>query len=229
MRASDGTTLLALDTSAAHCAAALFADGVVQHAVTEQMAKGQAERIVVLCEEVLAQSGLTLNDLTALAVGVGPGNFTGIRISVSAARGLALALGIPAVPVSTFEMLCTPFGPASKTRELVVVSAPRGAAYVQPFALGRPTAAPELIDPVAIPAHFSAPDLFVSGHNAHKIAQQLGATANPREATDPAGAIAQVAAWKIENGFDLGKPPAPLYVRAPDAAPARDAPPVIVP
>lgn len=229
MRASDETTLLALDTSAAHCAAAVFTDGAVQHSVTEQMAKGQAERIIVLCEEVLAHSGLTLNDLSALAVGVGPGNFTGIRISVSAARGLAIALGIPAVPVSTFEMLCAPFKPARKAHELVVVSAPRGAAYVQSFASGRPTGAAELIDPTAIPTHFSAPDLLVSGHYATEIALQLGATANPREATDPASAIAQVAAWKIDNGFDLGTPPAPLYVRAPDAAPARDAPPVIVP
>ena len=90
--------VLGFDTSAAHCAAALLcADRVVaQHA--EDMGRGQAERLFPLLEELLAEGGVTWRDLTALGVGTGPGNFTGIRISVAAARGLALSLG-PAVPL----------------------------------------------------------------------------------------------------------------------------------
>ena len=129
MSDQNDSSVLAFDTSAAHCAAAVFARGELLHSATEEMAKGQAERILVLCQEVLAQAGLSLNDQTAIAVGVGPGNFTGIRISVSAARGLALALGIPAVPVSTFEMLRDPHDLDAQKTELVVVAAPRGAAY----------------------------------------------------------------------------------------------------
>ena len=96
------TPLLAFDTSAAHCAAALhLGDRVV--ARVEPMAKGQAERLMGFLEEILAAEGLGWRDLAALGVGCGPGNFTGLRIGVSAARGLALGLGIPAIGVSGFE------------------------------------------------------------------------------------------------------------------------------
>lgn len=228
---TDGsTTLLAFDTSAAHCAAAVFAQGAVQQSAIEEMKRGQAERILDLCQELLTASGLALTDVNAFGVGVGPGNFTGIRISVSAARGLALALGVPAIPVSTFEMLCTPDAAAQRPlRELAVVSAPREAAYVQLFTKGRPVSQPELIDPTAVPIHYDAPDLCVTGHMAEIIADQLGAQAKPSEIRDPAGTIARIAVWKHANGYDLGTPPAPLYVRAPDAAPARDTPPRILP
>ena len=64
------------------------------------MDKGQAERLMPLLEEVLAEGGIGWADLTALAVGTGPGNFTGVRIAVAAARGLALGLGIPAIGVT---------------------------------------------------------------------------------------------------------------------------------
>ena len=220
--------ILAFDTSAAHCAAAVFAGDALQHSATEAMAKGQAERILVLCEEVLAETGLTYAALTAIGVGVGPGNFTGIRISVSAARGLALGLGIPAIPVSTFEMLRDPFGVEALAAELVIVAAPRGGAYAQPFRYGRPTAAPEMIDPTAPPEHLRGVNLTVTGDLAEEVASHLGACANPTTADDPAARIARITEWKLSKGHDMANRPAPLYVRAPDAAPARDKPPVIL-
>ncbi len=192
------------------------------------MAKGQAERILVLCQEVLAASDLSYQDLTALAVGVGPGNFTGIRISVSAARGLALGLGIAAIPVSAFEMLRDPFGPAAHANELVVVEAPRGAAYAQPFRYGRPTAAPQIIDPDAPPLDLQRVNLTVTGFRATDIALRLGGTAHLPELFNPAEQLVRMAAWKLENKHDTDTRPAPLYVRAPDAAPARDTPPKIL-
>lgn len=96
------TPLLAFDTSAAHCAAALhLGDRMVVR--VEPMAKGQAERLMGFLEDLLASEALGWRDLVAIGVGTGPGNFTGLRIGVSAARGLALGLGIPAVGVSGFE------------------------------------------------------------------------------------------------------------------------------
>lgn len=96
------TPLLAIDTSAAHCAAALLLGDRVAVRV-EPMAKGQAERLIPLLEELLAAEGFGWRDLAAIGVGTGPGNFTGLRIGVSAARGLALGLGVPAIGVSGFE------------------------------------------------------------------------------------------------------------------------------
>ncbi|CUH43496.1 tRNA (adenosine(37)-N6)-threonylcarbamoyltransferase complex dimerization subunit type 1 TsaB [Ruegeria atlantica] len=117
--------ILAFDTSAAHCAAALlFGDRIVTSRI-EAMSRGQAERLMPLLEEVLADAGYGWKDLSAIGVGVGPGNFTGIRISVSAARGLALGLGVPAVGVSGFDALAD-----MSMDALPAIRAPRDQVYV---------------------------------------------------------------------------------------------------
>lgn len=95
--------ILGFDTSAAFCAAALLRGDTILGTRHEDMTRGQAERLIPLLEELLAEAAITWRDLSALGVGIGPGNFTGIRIGVSAARGLALGLGITAVGVSGCE------------------------------------------------------------------------------------------------------------------------------
>ncbi|WP_425100373.1 tRNA (adenosine(37)-N6)-threonylcarbamoyltransferase complex dimerization subunit type 1 TsaB [Tropicibacter sp. S64] len=118
-------TVLAFDTSAAHCAAALLCGSEVLATRHEEMARGQAERLMPLLEETLADAGKSWSDLDTLGVGIGPGNFTGIRISVSAARGLALGLGIPAVGVSLFRTTMHLSNWAQ-----TAVPAPRGQVYL---------------------------------------------------------------------------------------------------
>lgn len=129
-------TVLAFDTSAAHCAAALFWDGRVGAVHVDELARGQAEHLLPMLEELLAQNGRTWSDLTRIGVGIGPGNFTGIRISVSAARGLALGLGVPAIGVSTLEAIHH-----RHPQALAAVPAPRDTLYVQ-----APGGAPRLVD-----------------------------------------------------------------------------------
>ena len=80
---------LGFDTSAAHCAAALLRGDTVLAHLSEEMTKGQAERLFPLLEGLLAQTGLVWRNLDVIGVGIGPGNFTGIRIAVAAARGWA--------------------------------------------------------------------------------------------------------------------------------------------
>lgn len=70
---------------------------------TEPMARGHAERLFPMIDEVLAEAGAGFDDLTRVAVCTGPGSFTGLRVGVAAARGLALGCGIPAVGVTRFE------------------------------------------------------------------------------------------------------------------------------
>lgn len=120
--------ILGFDTSVAHCAVAVWAKTAVVAVAHEAMAKGQAERLMPLMEETLAQAGLGWQDLDAVAVGIGPGNFTGIRISVSAARGLGLALKIPVVGVSSFEVLRPTSGSGT-----LALKGPRGHVYVQDY------------------------------------------------------------------------------------------------
>ena len=100
--ASD-TVILAFDTSGPFCAAAILINGEFTACRADEMARGQAEAIMDMIEDVLRTSGVTLQDVKRIGVGTGPGNFTGIRISVSAARGFALSLGIPAIGVNGFE------------------------------------------------------------------------------------------------------------------------------
>jgi len=197
--------ILAFDTSAAHCAAALIKGNEVLQARQEPMAKGQAERLLVLCEELLAASGARWSDLAALGVGIGPGNFTGIRIAVSAARGLALGLNIPAVGVSNFDALRLGItGPC-----VCAVDARRGQVYLQGYEN------PDLCDPVqwdalALPP-FIGPLIGAGGQAArHPVAVAIAKIAQARYATETSR-------------------PAPLYLRPADAAPARDSAPVILP
>lgn len=116
---------LGFDTSAAHCAAALLRGDEILASTAEDMGRGQAENLMPLIEDMLSSADVTWADLDRIGVGIGPGNFTGIRISVSAARGLALALNIPAIGVSTFEAITQIDASATPA-----VPAPRDHVYV---------------------------------------------------------------------------------------------------
>lgn len=197
--------VLAFDTSAAHCAAALLCDGRVLLRC-EAMDKGQAERLLPLLEEVLAEGGVGWSDLTALAVGTGPGNFTGVRISVAAARGLALGLGIPAIGVTRLEALAH-----GLPRPLTVVEdARRGEVYVQTFTADGPGQA--RLCPAGTPV-----DGPVTGSGTD---QGLPAV------VPLAQAIAEIAVQRLGQANPR---PAPFYLRGADAAPPSDPPPVILP
>jgi tRNA threonylcarbamoyladenosine biosynthesis protein TsaB len=199
--------ILAFDTSAAHCAAALLWDGglILRH---EPMEKGQAERLMPMLEEVLAEGGIGWRDLKAIAVGTGPGNFTGVRIAVAAARGLALGLGIPAVGVTRLEALA--FG---QPRPVTVIEdARRGEVYVQDFTE---------TDVGQAGLHAMA-EVSVSG-------PVTGSAAGPA-ALPPARPIAEsIARIGAVRALTPQPRPAPFYLRGADAAPPSDPPPVILP
>ncbi len=212
----DKSLILAFDTSAAHCAAALLRGDQILAQSREEMAKGQAERLIPLLEETLSAAKATWADLDALAVGIGPGNFTGIRISVSAARGLALGLDVPAIGVSALDALTA--GQAGPT--VASLDARREHLYVQ--GAGAPRFC--TLD--------SLPDLpqgaTCIGYLAAELAQRCNGT--PAEAHYPmAEAIARIAATRLNQPGQPDLPaPAPLYLREADAAPARDKPPALL-
>ena len=223
--------ILAFDTSGAHVTAGLW--GASGEPCFEEMARGQAERLIPMCEEVLSESGHTWADLDAVGVGVGPGNFTGIRISVSAARGLALSLGIPAVGVTGFEWLHQGYGWSG--RVMISLPAPREQAYVQTFSGGRPLGPAVVTRPGVRDAALEQPNLLVVGYQAAEIAKAYGAQWDSdvwkdRHPEMMASNIGLIAANKIEAmGGSWDEAPTPLYIRPADAAPPREAPPVIQP
>jgi tRNA threonylcarbamoyladenosine biosynthesis protein TsaB len=197
-------TILAFDTSAAHCAAALLVAGEIVSERAEETGRGQAERLMPLLEEVLAAAGKGWDDLDAVAVGIGPGNFTGIRIAVSAARGLALGLSKPAIGVSTLEAQaedtprpCLSLHDARRGMTFAQVLGPKGAG------------APEIVmQPETV-----QPDL------------PRAPIVDPAKLTP---AMARIAAARLVTGQEIPRP-APLYIRGANAAPPKDPAPVILP
>lgn len=220
-------TILAFDTSGPFCAVALLRGGQLTTHV-EDMARGQGERLMLLLEETLRDAGLSWADLDAIGVGTGPGNFTGIRIAVSAARGLALGLGIPAIGVTAFEAVT--YGVPNA---MACIPAPRSQAYVQSFVADgdRAPALVDVQDRARLPSVPMKADPKFCGPAARDVAMAyLGAEPSPRDlgqsAKAPIEAIATLAAQRLHS---TSQPPAPSYIKPPDAAPPREQPPVILP
>jgi tRNA threonylcarbamoyladenosine biosynthesis protein TsaB len=123
--------LLAIETSTESCSAALLADGRLL-ARSEIAPRRHAELLLSMCDELLAEAGLRRRDLDVLAVGRGPGAFTGVRLAISAAQGIALALDIPVIPVSSLAALALQ-APDNGADVLAVIDARMGEIYAGSF------------------------------------------------------------------------------------------------
>ena len=229
-------TILAFDTSGPHCSAALIMNGKVVASRHEEMARGQAERLFPILEDVLGDIGAVWEELDAIGVGTGPGNFTGIRIAVSAARGLALSLGVPAIGVSGFEALRHLAGSTDEDREIVVLRATMGW-YLQLFEGNRTSGNPveqsrggEISSDVAAMlgakclGHDAAVFADITGHESAYHYADFDDTSGFRISEN----VAAVAADKF-SAEEIINRPSPLYIRPADAAPSREAPPALLP
>ncbi len=187
--------LLAIDTAGPRLQLAL-ADTRDCDVLVEELARGHAEILFDRIAALLARSGRTYADLTRIAVTTGPGSFTGLRIGLSAARGLGLARGLPVIGVPSLVAMALT-GPRAGSFS-VVVDARRGEAYTQAFsAPGIPAGAAEL-RPIG----------------AARAGEGLVEPVITPDAVD----IAEMARFALRA--DPGTyPPDPAYVRAADAKP----------
>jgi tRNA threonylcarbamoyl adenosine modification protein YeaZ len=210
--ADDAPLILAFDTAAAHCAAALVRGDRTLVRRHEPMDRGQAERLLPMLGAMLAEAGATWRDLAALGVCTGPGNFTGLRVGVAAARGLALGLGIPAVGVSVFETLAARPGPV-----LVTLADRRGGGvFAQAFRDGAPLWQPAAFAIADLPP--LAPGTLCLGFAAGEIAAAYGLTAGSEDTRAALELLARIAA----NRADSAPRPVPLYLRPADATPSSE-------
>lgn len=123
--------LLAIETATESCSVALLAgERLIQR--SEIAPRRHAELLLPMCEQVLAEAGLARQALDAIAVGAGPGAFTGVRLGISAAQGLALALDLPVVPVSSLAALAMQ-APTNGADVLAVIDARMGEIYAGCF------------------------------------------------------------------------------------------------
>ncbi|MBO7244782.1 MAG: tRNA (adenosine(37)-N6)-threonylcarbamoyltransferase complex dimerization subunit type 1 TsaB [Alphaproteobacteria bacterium] len=121
--------LLSLDTASTTLSLSLFENEKVLAKFDETMLRGQAERLIPEIQELFKTAGRNVNELSGVAVGVGPGSFTGVRVALSTARGFALALNVPVMGVSSLEA----YAYESKEDIFVALDTKRGDFYVAGF------------------------------------------------------------------------------------------------
>ena len=199
--------VLAVDTCLAACQVALTEGGRSLAVISEPMMRGHQERLATMVRE--AMSGTSFDVLDRIAVTVGPGSFTGLRVGLAFAKGLGAALSIPVIGIGSLEALAAS-APAGVT--LAAIDAKRGQIYVQAF---------EAFMPLTEPAQVALEDLaeqvgllsatHAIGPGAAALADYVdGLAIDPRPTADPV-AEALLAAMRDPA------PPTPLYLRAPDA------------
>ena len=223
--------ILALDTAGDNCAVALAraGDGLsVLARRVEAIGRGHAERLMPMIGEVLAEADLTYADLERIAVTTGPGSFTGTRIGVAGARGLALALAIPAVGVSVLDALIEATGGKADSLIVAALDAKRGEIYAKAVRPGSkpgsatPSFEAQVTTAAALAQAIAAANggpVILTGSAAVEVARMLGETGiQATIAGDAASAdVSTVAALGARGESDL--PPVPLYLRPPDAKP----------
>ena len=217
--------VLAFDTGAAACAVAVLDEARVVER-QRPMARGHAEALLPLILEVLGEAALSFTDLDLLAVTVGPGAFTGLRVGLAAARGLRLSSGLPCLGVPTLEALAATARrqTACTTPLLAVLDTGRGDVYAQRFAAdGAPAGEAVAAALVDLPALVQPSGVCVAGDAAETVTAVLRAAGIPAGslviATPSAAVVAARALERWQAGERDLSPPAPLYLRAPLTGP----------
>ncbi|MBZ9976909.1 tRNA (adenosine(37)-N6)-threonylcarbamoyltransferase complex dimerization subunit type 1 TsaB [Mesorhizobium sp. BR-1-1-10] len=212
--------VLAIDCAASLCAACVYdaAAGLELGRSVLDLGKGHAEHLMAVIADALKTGATDYAGLGAIAVSVGPGSFTGLRVGVSTARGLALALKLPAIGVTTLEALAAEAASAFPSRAvLAALDAGReeihAALYDEMSVLTYGPAVATLADAVTMASERSA---VLAGTAATLIADAAGRTFDigPRAATADILTYARLAAAKGQ-----GERPKPLYLRGADARP----------
>jgi tRNA threonylcarbamoyladenosine biosynthesis protein TsaB len=206
--------ILAFDCTMAACSVGLWRDGAMLASSRETMERGHAEALAPLVADCMARAGLGFPALTRVAVTVGPGSFTGVRVGLAMARGLALTLAIPAVGVTGGEALS--WNAAREGTVISLIDTKRGDLYAEAFAAdGTRRTEATTTDIDAVPAWIATQALpgpiTLVGDGAGRISGRCEARVDATRAVPTPEAIAAIAATRAPSA----QGPLPLYVRAP--------------
>ncbi|MCP4937446.1 MAG: tRNA (adenosine(37)-N6)-threonylcarbamoyltransferase complex dimerization subunit type 1 TsaB [bacterium] len=231
--------ILALDTSMQACSVAILttdaSGGARMSACYEQRERGHAEHLMGMIDEALSKSGLSIKQMNQFAVCRGPGTFTGVRIGIAAARGLAMTCAKPLIGINTLQVMAarvrhevknqTNSPPADQNCNLgIAVDARRGEIYWQVFdQSGKAQTEPLALTPQTICElikQHHAP-LALAGSGVALISDVMGVQINKFACTHPdlqpdAARLAElVAGFEVDKDLSL-QDASPLYLRPPD-------------
>lgn len=197
--------ILSLDTSSNYVSVALVDQTHTYGYLEEEMDRGQAESLMPMIQSVLQKAQKTMNDVNGVAVTVGPGSFTGVRIGLAAARAFGLALNVPVYGVTCFEAWAYHLGRACK----VVLDSKRDDYFVQSFdADGNAVTEPAILSADALKAEMP---FIAVGTGAEALSEEIGCKSVVK-ISPIAVAVARIALSRLDKPM----PPNPLYMREAD-------------
>lgn len=221
--------ILALDTSMGACSVAVIIDGAHQNGglfrAYDERVRGHAEALMPMVRDVMGQAKLSYDEIDRIAVTLGPGTFTGVRVGVAAARGLSLAIGVPIVGATSLSVMAWRFlenvEDFTEDKFLVVSDARRGEFYVQAFsAKGIPLFDAEALTPSLAAERLGGGFNVAVGNGAGVLSRTMAEYGFDLDVL--AEDLLPDAAFLAQRACDLsvsGTSVKPLYLRPPDAKP----------
>jgi tRNA threonylcarbamoyladenosine biosynthesis protein TsaB len=218
------TRVLAIDTALGACSVCVYdgADGRPLSVEAEEMSTGHAEALMPMIARVMERVDGGFASLSRVAVSIGPGSFTGLRIGISAARGIGLAAGIPVVGVSTLSAYAAPLINAAEAGVIAAaVDARHGAVFFQCFTTsGRTIVLPRVLALKEAARAIGAGPVKIAGSGAEALAIECMTLGLKTSIADlrPAPDISAIARLGLIADPKTA-PPRPLYLRPPSAQP----------
>jgi tRNA threonylcarbamoyladenosine biosynthesis protein TsaB len=212
--------VLGIDSATTGCSAAVLSGETVLAHAADAMTRGQAERLMPMIDEVLRAAGIGYAALDRIAVTVGPGAFTGVRIALAAARGLALGTGAATIGITTFDAVWHGLAPSERDgrRVLAAIDSRRAEPFLQLFDAGGASAGDAvMLDPAAVSGWLPQGPLLVAGDGAAALRPVLDGRPGLAFAEGSGLPDARVVA-RLGVIRAVGAPPQPAYLRAPDVS-----------
>lgn len=208
--------VLAFDTTMAACSVAVWQDGDVRAHFHQAMMHGQAEALLPAIEQTLSDANISYADLDRIAVTLGPGSFTGVRVGLATARGVGAAAGLPVIGLATTDVIAAEARSHTSLPIAVAVDARRAEVYLHLFGPdGIALEDPACALPIDAAVSLNDAEWAVAGDGAERVLEHCGGRLDGVKPHVPSAAVlAALAAERIAPA-DM---PRPIYVRPPDAA-----------